>query len=335
MKLPIETSDLVRRFVKNCLCEAGIPESGFARRVAPWIPASTLDRLLNTDQPIADGKAEVLLHLAAPLAGLSGERLCRNLHTPAAWSEMPGEAELLAAECVAADGNDVTALVTAADEAMAGADRLVTFASVLPSWALDSDVMDKVLAHRVRRLAGDRRKALQVLREVTRERREAFMNFGLFGKVREVTLILTLSNLLRMVWLQPPFGGCSRDEVTDALESLIHDTVLGGRGVTLSVVNDIVDGPARRWAWPFRQCATVVLIEPGLLIKRRRGTLACRILRATSGELARTLLDRYRRDLSDGCGYACHGPAPEEVADLLKEFLTVTGRRVPGRLSLN
>ena len=125
------------------------------------------------------------------------------------------------------------------------------------------------------------------------------MNFGLFEKVREVTLILTLSNLLRMVWLQPPFCGCSRDEVTDALESLIHDTVLGGRGVKLSIVNDIVDGPARRWAWPFRRAATIVLIEPGLLIKRRRGTLACRILRATSGELARTLLDRYRQDLSD------------------------------------
>jgi hypothetical protein len=248
---------------------------------------------------------------------------------------MPCEAELLTAECVRADGSDVTALVTAADDAMARADRLVTFSSVLPSWALDSDVMDKVLAHRVRRLAGDRRKALGVLREVTRERREAFMNFGLFGNVRDVTLILTLSNLLRMVWLQPPFCGCSRDEVTDALESLIYDTVLGGRGVKLSVVNDIVDGPARGWSWRFRRAATVVLIDPGLLIKRRRGTLSCRVLRASSGELARTLLGRYRQDLSDGCGYACHGPAPEEVAELLKEFLTVTGRRLPGRLSLN
>jgi hypothetical protein len=335
MKLSTEISDLVRRFVKNCLCEARIPESGFAQRVAPWIAGSTLDRLLNTDQPIALGKAEVLLHVAAPLAGLNGELVCRNLCTPAAWPEMPCEAELLAAESIAADGNDVTALVNAADGAMARADRFVTLASVLPSWALDSDVMDKVLAHRVRRLAGDQRKALRLLGEVTRERREAFMNFALFDQVGEVRLILTLSNLLRMVWLQPPFCGCSREEVNDALESLIHDTVLGGRGVKLSVVNDIFDGPARRWAWSFRRYPTIMLIDPGLLIKRRRGTLACRVLRPTSSDLARSLFDRQRHDLLKGCDYACHGPAPEDAAGLLKELLTVIGRRLPTRLSLN
>ena len=163
MKLPIETSELVRRFVKNCLCEADVRESRFARRVAPWIPASTLDRLLNTDQLIPDGKAEVLLHLAAALVGLNGERLYRNIHTPAVWPDMPSEAELLTAECVAADGNDVTALATAADEAMAGArasPRSPAFCrpgrSTAMSWTRCS-------RHRVRRLAGDRRKALRVL----------------------------------------------------------------------------------------------------------------------------------------------------------------------------
>ena len=95
-----------------------------------------------------------------------------------------------------------------------------------PTFLLDEEVAEHSIRYQTARIASDPRKAFQLLRDLSQQRREEFMLSRGLGALSEIEVIITLSNLLRMTRLLPPFSQCSRDEVNSSLESLIYDAVL-------------------------------------------------------------------------------------------------------------
>jgi hypothetical protein len=325
MSLSNEQSETLRRLARNSLSEANLREVDLARPVSPWIPPSTLNKLLTTDQEISEDQADILLHFVPQIAGLDEARARSAVENVAANVLLP-EAELALADCASAGTEEIDSLVARTRGAAMRSTRLITHRELLPPFLLEPDVTQKALAYMVERTARDPQLALTLLREHCIQQHETFMNTRSIGRAREITVSIFLSNLIRMVRRKAPFAGCSRDEINVAVESLIHDAVLE-RGVLLAVINDIAPGPGRLWAWAHDQFATITLFGSGLLVKRRYGTLSCRIFDAASDPRSQTIVEHNAQLLAEGVRHRCHGLDKDEIVAFLRKFLVASGSR--------
>src|SRR4051794_35220351 len=101
MHLSPPDSDSFRRLVRNCLCEAHLPERDLASYVAPSIHQSTLYRLLSTDQPVSLVHADAIVH-ALQVALLDSGRKPPIVDVSKGHLSL-SNSELAIVECVRAD----------------------------------------------------------------------------------------------------------------------------------------------------------------------------------------------------------------------------------------
>jgi len=159
---------------------------------------------------------------------------------------------------------------------------------------LDQEVADDLISDLAARHASDSRAAVARLRNVVERQRETFMTAGTLGGIRRILVVTPVSALARMARLLPPFDGCEPDQILAAQESLLHDSVLE-RGVRIACLDDLGDGPARHWVWSHAAFSSITSFDCGTLVKRRTGSLACRVVRATRNSASRRLFEHQEK----------------------------------------
>ena len=324
MKLPDEQSEAIRRLVKNCLCEASIRETDLAQEAQPWMSPATLYRLLQTDQILTAEQADILLHGATCFASFDPQQVWQSLQNPLEENLVP-ILEMICSHCIRIDNDEADGLVDSIAAAAAASTKLWMFGRTLPLFMLEDDLANLLLAQRVQRCSPDPDKALTRLRNETLRRREDFMTFAGFGGITDIRVVITLSSLVRLARGLTPFSNRWSYEIDSSIDSIIHDAILE-RGVTFIMLDDLNDGPARRWAWKHDGFASITLFEQGLLVKRKRGTFAARILDGEHSALAKLLVDRHRSEFLEAEQLACHGLKRQQAADFLRGFVDAVRR---------
>lgn len=319
MKLLNHKSDIVRRLILNCLIEASVRETDLAAEVQPWMSPATLYRLLGTDQILTLQQADVLLHGLMRFEGFDPQKVWAALECPLQLDLLP-ITELAACQCLRLDSDDLTKVSEFLETTMATAKKLWTFGHTFPLFLFDEELANLLLTERVTRFASDPEEALPRLKEEIQRHRESFMNGGGLGGVSDISVIVTLSGLVRFARGTLPYRHKWQEETEVSLESIIHDAIVE-RNVSLSVLDDLNDGPARHWAWKHSGFASMTLFEPGILLKRKRGTLAVRLVDARNSDIAQALADAHYNEFRIAKALSCHGPEADEVANFVQSFV--------------
>jgi hypothetical protein len=332
MRLLLEQSERVRHIVNVTLAEANLLEAELADELAPSIASATLYRILKTDQRMSIDQAEILIQAASRVATLRPDRLMRVVINGFDADCLP-EYERSIATTIAADSPDVLGLVDLIQQAEAASQTVIALLSGLPAWILEEELAARLIDERVRRIASDPREAKHNIQDAIDRKREAFMTS--VGQHRpSITLLVRLSGLVRLARPLAPFEGCEPDLIQSSFDSLVHDAIVE-RGLRLAVINDIAPGRARQWVWTLDEFPTIWLFGRSLLIKRRRGTLAFRVIDATSDLMSAAVLDHHASELTNGFNHVCHGLSQNEIVQFLSEFLVAAGQRRSSRRSMN
>jgi hypothetical protein len=329
MKMRDDHNEAICRALKTALAESGKCESDLARAVEPLMSKAAVYRAINAEHPMTVEKAEILVHGVRHLISLDLAGVFNALdQAPHIGSE--AVTELMTADCLRIDNDELQDLVRLLADAASRSQNLWIFGTSLPLFLLDEELADRLLEQQVRRIAADPDEALPRLREEIQRRREEFMTFtGYFG-LKSIHVVQPLTCFARMLRCTTPFSTEWIDDIDESFDSLIHDAILEqSRGVSLSVLDDLHDGPGRRWVWQHDDFSSVYLFDVGVVMKQRRGAPAVRVLRAETSSIAESIAVDVRSSFHVAETLACHGRGASEVAEFLRG-LAQTIRR-PGR----